>query len=145
MLGGLKLLASEHYVITIGAQSISLLDNISVVQMLVFSLVNSMLVPVIASLIGGFAKNKIEGFAFVILGGFLVMVPALTLIPAFTNSLQYVLGILPNFWALKAVLNEATNSYHQANLPFYGYMLIGAFYQILLMIASLRFLLKRTN
>ncbi|MGD9887113.1 MAG: hypothetical protein AB7T03_04030 [Bacilli bacterium] len=145
MVGGLKLLASDAYAIIVGSQSVRLLDNITVLHMMVFALVNAMLVPLIAAIIGGFAKNKIEGFAIVKMGGLLVMIPGLTLLPAFTDRLQYLLGIVPNFWPLKAILNVATNSQNVANLPFAWYMIIGVVYQIIITIVALKLLVKKTS
>ncbi|MGD9605588.1 MAG: hypothetical protein AB7V00_05515, partial [Bacilli bacterium] len=88
--------------------------------------------------------NKIEGFAIVKMGGLLVMLPGLTLLPAFTDSLQYVLGIIPNFWSLKAMLNVATASQNSANLSFAWYMIIGVIYQSVITVISLKLLVRKT-
>ncbi|MCK7489773.1 MAG: hypothetical protein MZU79_05765 [Anaerotruncus sp.] len=45
---------------------------------------------------------------------------------------QYLLGIVPIFWPLKAVLNEALMFDTAADAPFWFYMVIGASYTMLL-------------
>jgi len=145
ILGGAKLFASDKYVIDMGVGVIRLFDNISVLQIFLFALVNSLLVPAIALVFGAFAKNKVEGFAFTKGGGMLVMTPLLAIIPALTDVKQYILGILPNFWAVKGMLNVALGSTEPSNLSFALYMIIGAAYSIIVSIICLRFFLKKSE
>jgi fluoroquinolone transport system permease protein len=140
MAAGLKLFASDAYVVGI----IRLWDNISYFQIFIFSVVNSLMVPFVALILAAFAKNKIEGFAFVKGGGILLMIPVLAIINAFQGRLQYVLGIAPNFWPVKAMLNAALQSQNAADLNYYAYMGIGAVYSVLIGIGSLRFFLKKS-
>ena len=145
ILGGLKLLASDHYVIIAGIKTIKLLDNLGWSKVLIFSFVSSLFVPAVALLFGTYAKNKIEGFAFLKGGALVIMLPVLTILKIFQNQFQYILGILPNFWPLKAMLNEATQSNDSSNLSYYGYMLIGIIYFALIFIFSFRNFRKRIH
>ncbi|HOI46154.1 MAG TPA: hypothetical protein PLR26_00320 [Bacilli bacterium] len=145
IVGGTKLLASNQYVVNLGAGPVSLFDNLSYFQILLFALVNSLLVPTIALIFGAFAKNKVEGFAFVKGGGLIVMTPLLAIIPALADAKQYILGILPNFWAIKGMLNLALNSTHASNLNFYLYLLIGSIYSVLISILSLKVFIKKSG
>ena len=119
MVGGLKLLASESYVIEYGLQTISLLDNISYFQITVFSLVSALIVPFFGGLFAIVAKNKIEGFAIMKTGGIIVMIPLLCLLNPFMGPWQYSLGLVPNFWTVKALLNVATQTSNSADLGFW--------------------------
>jgi fluoroquinolone transport system permease protein len=143
LLGGLKLFANEQYVIILGEYSIHLLDNLSWGKTLIFAIVNSFFVPTVALLLGTYSKNKIEGFAFVKGGAIFIMLPVLSLLNIFKNAKQYLLGILPNFWPIKAMMNEATMSSEQSNLNYYLYMLIGGLYFLIIFIFTFRLYLKR--
>jgi fluoroquinolone transport system permease protein len=145
ILGGAKLFASNQYVIDMGAGPVSLFDNISYLHILIFAIVNSLLVPAIALIFAAFAKNKVEGFAFMKGGGMIIMTPLLAIIPALTDVKQYILGIIPNFWAIKAMLNLALNSSEPSNLNFYIYLVIGAVYSILISVVSLKFFIKKSE
>lgn len=140
IVGGLKLIASNSYVLT---DSTRLLDNISWIHVVVFALINSLFAPTVAAFMGTFAKNKIEAFAFVKGGGFIVMLPMLVMIPNFTGYKQYIFGILPNFWPLKAMMNISINSQDAANLNYYVYMIIGCIYFILIGTLSVKMFIKR--
>ncbi|MGE0003872.1 MAG: hypothetical protein AB7S88_05385, partial [Candidatus Izemoplasmatales bacterium] len=59
MVGGIKLLASDQYIIVVGTSTIHLLDSISWGQVVLFALVASLVVPMIALVIGAIAKNKV--------------------------------------------------------------------------------------
>lgn len=145
LLGGLKALASDVYTVTYYTVTIRLLDAISWWDVVWFSLVSSLLVPAIAMVIASVAKNKIEGFAFMKMGGLVVFIPVLSLLPVFQDWKQYLLGIVPIFWPLKAVLNEALMLQNDANAPFWVYMVVGAIYTALLGFLSLRGFLKKVN
>ncbi|MBU0997369.1 MAG: hypothetical protein KKE16_04915 [Firmicutes bacterium] len=152
MVGGLKLVAVNKYVITIGTTTIKLLDTINIGEMLAFSFVASLVVPMIALVIGAVAKNKVEGFAFMKSSGIIILIPLLALLNMFKDAKQYILGIVPNFWAMKALLNELMNEVNtvmgitnSSNLNFYWYMVIGAVYTILIGYVCLRFFIKKSN
>ena len=141
ILGGTKLFASGEYVI----ETVRIFDNISYFQILVFSLSTSLLVPALGLLIVGLAKNKVEGFAYMKASGFLILVPMLVLLPAFTGVGQYLLSIFPNFWGVQGVLvlmfPEMFAS--TANMSFYLYMACGAVICIVYSILSYKFYMKR--
>lgn len=147
IVGGLKIIAKDTFVIETGAEPIYLLNNLSWLQIVIFALVNSLFVPAIALIIGGVAKNKIEAFAMMKSSGFMIMIPALTLLNFFKDWKQYLLGFAPNFWPIKAMLNEAMGELatHSSNLNYYLYMVIGTIYFLFLSIVSLRFFIKKIN
>jgi fluoroquinolone transport system permease protein len=112
-------------------------DNLDYLQIIVFSFVSSLMVPATGMLIASVAKNKIEGFAFMKSGGIIFMIPALVLLDAFSDWKQYLLGLTPNFWPVKALLNAALNYQSPDDLPFWAYMVIGTIYMLALAIFSI--------
>jgi len=145
IIGGLKLIASNDYVVNINNTEIFLLDNLPWIKVVIFSFVGSLLVPMVALVLASFAKNKIEGLVFVKSGVILMLIPTLSLLGLFSGAKQYILGIAPNFWTVKAMLNVATMSVDKSDLNFYLYMLIGAIYSIVISVFSLKLFLKRLN
>jgi hypothetical protein len=77
--------------------------------------------------------------------GLIIMLPLLTLLNAFMDWKQYLLGILPNFWTIKPLLNLVLSLDSSSNLPFYGYMIIGGAYALGLSLLAYRMFLKRAN
>mgnify|MGYP000892654358 CR=1 FL=1 len=145
MVGGIKLLASDSYVVNYGGVTIGLFDNISYGYIIFFSVVSSLIVPFVALILGAIAKNKIEGFALVKGGGLFVMIPMLILLDSFQDAKQYIFGIFPNFWPMKALLNLALNSQNDANLNFWIYMLIGTIYPLILGYFALKGFVKKIS
>jgi len=145
MVGGLKLLASNAYIIDYGSTTVSLLGNISYFQIVVFSFVSGLIVPFFGGLFASISKNKIEGFAIMKTGGVIVMIPMLCLLNAFSGGWQYALSFTPNFWTVKALLNIALQSTNSANLNFWVYMAIGAVYQIILCVVGLGIFIKKSE
>jgi fluoroquinolone transport system permease protein len=143
LLGGMKLFASDVFVINYGGISIGLLDNISWTHIVFFSIASGLIVPTFAMLIASVAKNKIEGFAFMKSSGLVIMLPLLSLLDAFQDGKQYLLGIVPNFWTIKPILNLALSSSHSSNLSFYVYLAIGSVYMILLAFLCYKLFIKR--
>ncbi|MDD4212368.1 MAG: hypothetical protein PHY42_03095 [Bacilli bacterium] len=143
MIGGIKLIASEAYTIEMGGLAIGLFDHIGWGDIILFSLVNSLIVPLIASFFGGIAKNKIEGFAYMKFGGFFIVLPALALLPFFSDWKQYLLGIFPNFWSVKAILIESLGSHQAADMNLYGYLAIGFVFQIIITVFCIKILSKK--
>jgi len=143
MVGGLKLFASEAYVVNYGGVTIGLLDAINYGHVIVFSFVAALLVPFVAMILAAFAKNKIEGFAYVKGGGIFIMLPMLIIMEAFQDAKQYIFGIFPSFWPLKALLNLAIGNQDPSNMGFWLYMVIGAVYPILLGMFALRVFIKK--
>ena len=125
-----KYLSGDTYTISFAGDEYNLFRNLGILEIIVFSIVNSIYMPAFALLLGGLAKNKIEAFAYVKGSGILVLIPVLLALPAFAGSSQYLLGILPNFWGAKGIIvallpDVMANS---ADLSFWWYMLIGAFF-----------------
>lgn len=145
MVGGLKLFASDKYVVEYGDMTIRLLDAIGIWDIVAFSVVSSLIVPTVALLLASIAKNKVEGFAFMKSSALFILIPMLSLLSAFQDGKQYILGILPNFWTIKPLLNEALSLSHGSDLSFYVYLLIGALYSLALSALCLRFFLKRVK
>ncbi len=145
MVGGLKLLASDSYVVNYGGMTIGLVDTISYGNIIIFSVVSSLIVPFVALILGAVAKNKIEGFALVKAGGLFVMLPMLILLDGFQDAKQYIFGVFPNFWPVKALLNLALNSQNGANIDFWLYMLIGSVYPLVLGYIALKGFVKKLS
>jgi hypothetical protein len=78
-------------------------------------------------------------------GGLLVMIPALVLLDAFSDWKQYLLGVTPNFWPVKALLNAALNTTGADDLPYWGYLLIGGIYMSLLAVFSIYAFAKKQS
>lgn len=141
VLFGTKYIADDEYTI----RGVSLLDNLSTFEIISFALVNGLFVPVLALFQSSFAKNKVEGFAFIKATGIIALVPILLVLESFRDGLQYILGILPNFWAVKGILLELFPVESSANLSFPLYLAIGAGYNLFLLVIMYRTFLKKTE
>jgi fluoroquinolone transport system permease protein len=119
---GTKYLAGDAYAI----RGISLFDHLSALEVISFALVNGLFVAALALFQSSFAKNKVEGFAFIKATGIIALVPILLVLDSFRDGLQYALGILPNFWAIKGIMLELLPIESSANLSFPLYLAIGA-------------------
>lgn len=141
VLWGIKLLAGDKYVI----MGVSLFDNINMFHIISFSIVNGLFIPALGLLQSAFAKNKVEGFALIKGTGILALIPALMVLETFQGGLQYVLGIFPNFWAIRAMLLIFMPIENAANMSYAGYLIIGGVYNMILIIAAYRFFLKKAQ
>lgn len=110
-----------------------------------FLLASSLFVPAVAFFLGTHAKNKIEGFAFLKGGAIVIFLPVLALLEVFQKGYQYLLGILPNFWTVKAMMNAAIQHKGPSDLPFYGYILVGTVYYALIFVYTFRKFLKKNQ
>jgi hypothetical protein len=77
--------------------------------------------------------------------GILFIIPALVLLEAFGDWKQYLLGITPNFWPVKAFLNLAFQTQGPDDLSYTLYLVIGAVYMIFLAVISIRYFVKRAS
>jgi len=145
MTGGLKLFFADAYAVEYGGVTIGLFDNITYFQIVVFALVSSIIVPFIGAVFAGVARNKIEGFAFVKGGALIVMIPMLALLDSLAGWKQYFLGIAPNFWPVKALLNPALSTANPADLGFWWYMLIGTLYPLALGLLAMRGFIRKSG
>ena len=139
VLAGTRLLAADAYTL-MGER---LLDRLSLPQILFFSLSSGLLSPALALLLGGMARNKVEGFAWIKGSGLLAMVPLLLVLPAFQGARQYILGVFPNFWAAKGLTVQLLGDADPANLGFGAYLLIGALYCALAAAGAWRLFLRK--
>lgn len=138
---GTKWLAGDRY--AIGGKS--LFDNLEWWEVLAFAAVNGIFVPALALLQGAFAHNKVEGFAMIKGTGIIALLPALMILKTFHGGLQYVLGVIPSFWATKAVMLELFPIPNGANLGFAAYLAIGAAYNMAVLFAAYRLFLKKVS
>jgi len=143
MLVGTKLLASDAYSYTVGGFTVRLFDDLTYDKIIVFSIVSALYMPALGLFLGGLSTNKIEGFAYMKMSGFLIFIPLLLVLKTFSGGLQYVLGIAPNFWAVKGLMATVTPS-NDADINFWLYMLIGAVYSVLLYFPAYKFFIKRS-
>ncbi|MGI6706257.1 MAG: hypothetical protein ACOX6S_08380 [Clostridia bacterium] len=141
ILTGTKLFAGDKY----SVMGISLFDNIGPAPIVSFALVNGLFTPALSLLQGAFAKNKVEGFAMIKGTGILALVPALLVLETFQGKLRYLLGIFPNFWAIKGMLLKLMPVAMDSDLSFPVYLLIGAVYNLVLLFVAYRFFLKKAE
>ncbi|HPT36463.1 MAG TPA: hypothetical protein PK309_08050 [Bacillota bacterium] len=138
---GTKLLAGDKYTI-LGTR---VLDNIGMPHIVSFAVVSGLFTPALGLTQAAFAKNKVEAFAFVKGTGIVALVPALMILETFQGGLQYVLGIFPNFWAVKGMLLELMPVQNQANLSYPLYLLIGGAYNVILIVVAYRLFFKKAQ
>lgn len=144
MLFGLKYLFADTFSFQYGAISFGI-ANLDPVAIILFSIVSSLITPTAGALMAALAKNKIEGFALMKSGGIIFMVPLLILLEAFGDWKQFILGISPNFWAVKGFYNLALNTQGPTDLSYGAYLIIGSIYMLMIAGFSLRFFIKRVN
>jgi hypothetical protein len=138
---GTKLIAGDKYTIL----GTSLFDNLALSHIISFSVVNGLLTPALGLLQSALARNKVEGFALIKGTGMLALVPALMILEAFQGSLQYLLGIFPNFWAIKGMLIKLMPVELGASLSYPAYLLIGGVYNVVLTVVAYRVFLKKAQ
>lgn len=147
LLYGIKVLAGPLY-ITFNPQTsmfVPMFELLSHLHIFAFSLVSALLTATFGLMLGGIAKNKVEGLVYMKIGGIVLILPALALLPAFAGGAQYALGVLPNFWAVKAMQNIVFFSQNTANLPFYAYLIVGVVYSLLLSAFSYKLFRKKVS
>lgn len=144
MVGGIILFFSDAYSYSFNGMQFGL-SEISFLDLFLFSAVSSLLTPTIGAMIAALAKNKIEGFALMKTAGILFIIPALVLLEAFGDWKQYLLGITPNFWPVKAFLNLAFQTQGPDDLSYGLYLIIGAVYMVLLAVVSIHYFVKRAS
>ena len=136
---GTKLIAGDKYNI----MGVSLFGNIGMSHIIFFAIVNGLFTPSLSLLQSALAKNKVEGFAIIKGTGILALVPALMVLEAFQGKMQYVLGVFPNFWAIRGMFLKFMPFEMGTNLNFSIYLLIGGVYNIILLIFAYRLFLKK--
>jgi fluoroquinolone transport system permease protein len=138
---GTKLLAGGKYEI----MGFSFFSKMEIEHIISFSLVNGLFTPALSLLQGAFAKNKVEGFAMIKGSGMLALIPALMVLESFQGKLQYLLGLFPNFWAIKGILVKLMPVAMSSDLSYPMYLLIGALYNMLLLIAAYKLFLRKAD
>lgn len=96
-------------------------------------LINSLMAlsaPLSMLMINSFAKNRVEGFALVKGTGFMILLPAL----AFYVPERYSLlaGVIPGYWPAMAINKLSNPSF--GLMPYWGYLLVGLLYILLLIV-----------
>lgn len=143
VLVGTKLFASDAYAFEMNGVSVSLFGDLTYDKIFAFSIVSGLYMPALGLALSALANNKIEGFAYVKMSGFLMFIPILAILNTFSGGMQYVLGVTPNFWAIKGLLISVMPISHSSDMNFWMYMLIGAIYGILLNIPAYKFFINR--
>ncbi len=136
---GTKWLAGDAY--RIG--NVRMFDKLGFWKILIFALSSSLFAPALSLLQAAFAKNKVEGFAWIKGAGIVALVPILLALPAFSGGMQYLLGFFPNFWASKGIITVLYPLPSAADLSYGLYMIIGAAYNLLILYTAFRFFLKK--
>jgi fluoroquinolone transport system permease protein len=121
------------------------LNELQLLDVIAFAFVTSLFTPTAGTLIAAIAKNKIEGFAFMKTAGIVVLIPALILMTTFQDGKQFLLGLSPNFWPVKAMMTMILPMNHAADLPYYVYLTIGSVYMVVIGYMSLEFFIKRAT
>ncbi|MCW5878115.1 MAG: hypothetical protein KIS80_04535 [Anaerolineales bacterium] len=122
--------------VTLIAFPIAGLGNLSIAQQLVVALAAALLAPLWMLFLGGFAANKVQGFALVKAAGFIML-----MLPMFSyfvsSNWHWAFGVLPPFWPLKIYWLLESG---EANV--WAYLAIALAYQALLLWLLLRRFLK---
>ncbi len=143
VLGFTKLLAQDAYTYEVLGQTINLIEGLTWGRIIAFVFVGSLWCPAWGLIISAFANNSIEGLAYVKGSGIFIMLPLLMVLETFNGGLQYILGIAPNFWAIKGLMATVMPE-NSVDLPFAIYMLIGLVYGIALNVFAIRLFEKKT-
>ncbi|TAH64247.1 MAG: hypothetical protein EWM47_13050 [Anaerolineaceae bacterium] len=138
---GTKVFAADKYMI----EGVSLFNRINLLHILSFALVTGIFAPALALFQSAFAKNKIEGFAFIKGTGIIALIPVLMVLETFQGGMQYLLGVFPSFWAVKGLMLEFLPNANSANLSYPLYLIIGAAYNLIILVTAYRFFLKKVH
>ncbi|MDD2592013.1 MAG: hypothetical protein PHG99_02600 [Erysipelotrichaceae bacterium] len=138
---GMKVFASDVYII----KTIEIFDNISYSKIILHAIVAAMFAPTLSLLQAALAHNKVEGFAIMKLSSLMALAPMIMIFRSFEGYLQYLLGIFPNFWAIKAFILEFFPNQNMANLSFNLYLLGGVIVNTLLFILFYRLFIRKIN
>ncbi len=138
---GTAFFAKETY--SVGG--VSLFDNIKTWELIVYAFVSALFAPALALFQASAARNKVEGFALVKGTGIVALLPMLIILDSFKGGLQYVLGIFPNFWSIKALFNSLMGTSTQSDLSFIWYMVTGTVYSLAILVVSYKVFLKKVQ
>ena len=126
----------------VGAAAMTVLETFLVAAL------SALQVPIVALLVNAFAKNKVEGFVAMKASGFLMLLPIAGFF--FLDAKEWLFAIAPGHWAAKAIQYAMLRPGIAAgmvnmNLDFYQYIIIGALYNLVLMIVTFKIFQRRTN
>ncbi len=126
---------------TIFVMWFSKVGNISMKDIISISLLASLEAPISGLLINSFAKNKIEGFAVMKVGGSIMIFPIVALF--FRGTRELFFSFAPGFWYAKAISSIIRGG--GLYLSYNQYYFIGLIYMIILNILSYLLFIKRTR
>jgi fluoroquinolone transport system permease protein len=101
-----------------------LVELSGLLQILPAALVASLFAPVVSLFLVAFARNKLEGFALMKGAGVVLLGPLGSFFV--DGGAQYLFGILPTFWSLRAFVASLEHE------PYAGYITVGIAYNLLL-------------
>ncbi len=140
-LQGTKLLSGDNY--TFGG--VNLWELFELHHILIYALVAGLFTPVFGLILSAFARNKIEGFAFMKISGIIALLPVLIVLEGMQDFKQYFLGVFPTFWSTKGLMVSSDLLSHQHNISVVLYMIIGIGYSLTLTILSYHIFENRLN
>lgn len=126
---------------TIFVMWFSNVGDISMKNIILISLLASLEAPISGLLINSFAKNKIEGFAVMKIGGSIVVFPIVALF--FNGARELFFSFAPGFWSAKVISSIIRGG--GLYLSYNQYYFIGLVYMIILNILAYRLFMKKTN
>jgi len=120
----------------------------SVLEGLLVSALLALQVPIVAFLVNAFARNKVEGFVAMKATAFLILLPIAGFF--FLDAKEWLFAVAPGHWAAKAMQYAMLRPGIEAgmvnmNLGFYQYIIIGALYNLVLMIVTFKIFQRRTD
>ncbi len=125
--------------------------NLSHQTILLFAFSSSFFAPAAGLFIGLVAKNKVGGFMVGKSFGLVTMIPAILLFESFQGYAQYLFGIFPNTWSVKAIMNETIVAGgvnildNSANLPNIAYHIVGIVYGLVLTGILIKVFMKKAS
>lgn len=129
------------FMATVFVMWFSNVGDISMKNIIAISLLASLEAPISGLLINCFAKNKIEGFAVMKVGGSVIVFPIIALF--FNGIKELFFSFAPGFWSAKAISSiiRGGNLYLSYNQYYY----IGLVYMVILNILVYKLFIRKTR
>lgn len=126
---------------TIFVMWFSKIGNLPMKNTIAIGILASLEAPISGLLINAFAKNKIEGFAIMKVGGSIIFFPIIALF--MTGAKELFFSFAPGFWSAKAIsfIIRGGGLY----LSYNQYYAIGLIYMTILNILSYMMFIRKTN
>jgi fluoroquinolone transport system permease protein len=119
-------------VLVLVAYPIAGLGNLTFWQQVIVALTAALSAPLWMLFLGGFAANKVQGFALVKAAGFIMI-----FLPMFgyfvTSAWRWAFGVIPTFWPLKIYW-----LYEAGEPVVWPYILVAVIFQLVLLVLLLR-------